>query len=1331
MTLSELITIEGLQDSFELSDAALLRRQLLGEPGVRTLERLDGLLSAYTREDPEVDEALAAVLNSFTRGDGKGDGFLLSGPAGAGKSHLLGTLLLLAGSDHARKRLARRKTEFADTLKVLHESPPLLVVPLPLEEHSGRDELLEDIIFERTEWELRRQPYEVVVPLSQHSYALELIERHVVPRFEQELDAYTAERSSRDGSWQALCERDEETAVRIGHQFAQSINYPLDFRQSRVERMARLLEIVDGERISGVLYLIDDLGDFLASVDAKAMQGDLVFLEFLAHRAKIAPLWTVANLEVPLREIPGIEAPLARRISDLYRGRLALSSAHMRWVVADSVRPASDAACGEALDEMVRAHERAFGDRAAEAEQLVASFPLHPLAARCAEEISSRALGRADGLLSVLRGAADVGMLEERTHLQPLSVIDVFDLLRPQLRSNPDAAPYLGQALEYYEEHASEVYPANPDLLRLVVRALIALRLANIWPEETELRQAVGLDTEGNPMAEAAELHDVLEAARLHGRFLEVRRGREEAEDVYYVEVHTPLGDTLRERLSLAREGIGRDDPRLMQAAIAWSRGALPLPELSEEALLEVHWRNTARAVTGSLGSVQALDQLEIDRRVQELSDPANIASVHLHVATLLSADQQRARWREITDGTLAGRWSASILCWLPRPLHERELDVLRDCAACRLLLSQREKFEHERGLAGRLEEEEARLGAQVREVVRGAYYEGAVLAAFGEAISSTELSGMEGDWRSTINAVAGWALDRVFPEFVKIAPRQFLAEREQIDLLIDRFVRPGSAYPEPDSRLATLIQAFMMPLGVARRDDQGFVLDIGRSTAAGEVMQRIRARDQTPETQRGRPLICADLAEHLLKSELGLPPELFELLIASLIRSGHLMALDDAGTPVQLADLPTPIARSLRQVARPALLSYEQWQMLSRLTRIVFDQAIANPDHAAQAIVWEALIEARREWLDRVEKLREGVDQLRNRLDQPKPAWRETFGALQHVERFFQFIDPSRYPAEGLSALLEGAEPYLDSTNGVSKLRDLLRVVELLEHFVEQVGPQIVSLRSYLTDEDLWLPEDSDMVDLRERLMDLIRSGEQAVGEEQTLVRLAQVFFARYKRRYSAWHNAVYRASEFEPYNTLRASPEMRVLSALDRLDLEVEHDLGAVNEQIERELARRCREMSLSQELERAPVCPSCGLRLGEEINLRPAEEIGELARRGVEEHIRALGTSANQQALAEYIRGLPHRGETVRKLAQLVRLPESEDVGARSLMPLLGDDVLTHLQRALSGQNVRSRSLSELRRQLSGHTLTRDEAMETVRRWIEANGDIEDDDLIHIEP
>ena len=287
MTLAEIVTIEATTASFELTDMAALRRRALGEVDEQTANELQRVLAAYSPEDEEAATALHTVLESLTADDGKGDGFLVTGPAGSGKTHLLGTLLLLAGADPARRDLARRHNEFTPPLRVLHDSPPLLVVPVPLNEHRGRDELLEDIVFERTETELRRAPHAASagqVPLSQHAYALELIERHVAPRYEEELDQYVREHQDGIGSWAELREVDEEAAVRVGYQFAQTIDYPLDFRQSRVERMARLLEVVDGERISGVLYLIDDLGHFLASVDEKAMQGDCVFLEFVAHR---------------------------------------------------------------------------------------------------------------------------------------------------------------------------------------------------------------------------------------------------------------------------------------------------------------------------------------------------------------------------------------------------------------------------------------------------------------------------------------------------------------------------------------------------------------------------------------------------------------------------------------------------------------------------------------------------------------------------------------------------------------------------------------------------------------------------------------------------------------------------------------------------------------------------------------------------------------------------------------------------------------------------------------------------------------------------------------
>ncbi len=1079
MTLAEVVTIELAAGSFELTDAAALRRRALGEMDEESAGELRRVLAAYSSEDQEAATSLLTVLESVTGDDGKGDAFLVTGPAGSGKTHLLGTLLLLAGADAARRDLARRDDEFTAPLRALHDAAPLLLVPVPLNEHRGRDELLEDIVFERTEIELRRPPCNLQVPLSQHAYALELIERYVAPRYEEELDQYVAEHQDGIGSWAELREVDEEAAVRVGYQFAQTMDYPLDFRQSRVERMARLLEVVDGERISGVLYLIDDLGHFLASADEKAMQGDCVFLEFLAHRGKIAPIWTVGALEVPLREIPGIDPQVARRISDMFSPGLALSTAHMRHVTRTMVRPASEEQnLSEAIAATYQAYQDALGTPSFSLEELTDSYPLDPLAAHCAEAMSSRLLGRADGLLTVMQKLTESGELEQRAQVQPVTLDRVLDLLLPQLRSYAEAASYVGEALEYYERNAAQVAPANPELLRRVARILVGLRLANLWLGPTAIREALGLTAAGEAAAEGQVVSDVLEAARLRGSFVEVRRGRQESEDVYYVEMRTAVTQALRERLAAARERLREDDPALMQCAAAHAGAALPLAELSETQTLEVRWRNTSRCLGVSCENLLALTALELDQQVQEISDTATVHDAHLYVAHLVQSRAQRSRWQELASGLMGGRWSAGVLAWVPRPLAQRELDVLLDCTACRALLQQERQAaaEQEAGLIQGLEEEESRLGAQVRDLVRAAYYEGTILSAFGEALHSEDLVPLDGDWAGTLNAAASWSLERIFPQFRGIAPRHFLSSREPIDALVDNFIRRGFVAADADAHLSDLIVAFLVPLGLVRQSEEGWVLDVAQSQPADEVMRCIRARDQTPETQRGRPLACADLAQHLLKSEHGLPPELFELLITALIRTGHLVGLDRNHNPVKLEQIPSPVSRHLQFVARPALLSYEQWGVLSRICRIVLDRVIASPGHVAQASIWETFVEERERWLTRIQSVRERTDQLRQRLGQPVRAWRQTTAALQHTERFFDLIDPNSYASEGLNRLLAGAGPFLETSNGISKLRDLLRLVALLEHFVDEVGPQLVQMQKYLTSEDLWLPDDSDL---------------------------------------------------------------------------------------------------------------------------------------------------------------------------------------------------------------------------------------------------------------
>lgn len=225
------------------------------------------------------------------------------------------------------------------------------------------------------------------------------------------------------------------------------------------------------------------------------------------------------------------------------------------------------------------------------------------------------------------------------------------------------------------------------------------------------------------------------------------------------------------------------------------------------------------------------------------------------------------------------------------------------------------------------------------------------------------------------------------------------------------------------------------------------------------------------------------------------------------------------------------------------------------------------------------------------------------------------------------------------------------------------------------------------------------------------------------------QILLSVYKRRYIAWHTRCYRMSLFDKYRSLRTSPELRVLAHLQRLELKAKREGPEAIELVEAQETRRCACANLNEVLDSSPVCPECGLKLDEELDLVPIEEIKQAAEDDVRAYAAELRRPSFQQALREYALALPNRGELVTKLEQLLNL--SDDPPARLLLSLLSDDVIVHLNRVLSGKTIRARDFSQLRTVLAGRTLSREEAQTLFQRWLSGDEGDEGDEVIHVEP
>jgi len=1336
MKICDLISVHDAARAIDLASVEQLAADLAREGADLTLgsaTQLAELLGEYVTAEEEPVDVLRVILGSIARNGERGGAFLVRGSGGSGKSHVLAAIALLLRHAAATSAFVDTHPSYAD-LRDRLRGRRYLVVPIPLAEHRGHDEHLEDIVFDRTERALRSAAYDIAVPLSEQSYALDLIDRHIVPRYSQELDAYTKQHATGARDWGALREKAPAQAVQIARRYAQDIQYPLDFRQSRVERLSTLLDIIREERLAGIVWLLDDLNEFLSGVGPKAVHGDCAFLDFIGQRCKISPLFMVATIDEGLEQLTSVEPYLLNAIRSSYRTDLSLSPDHMRAVARRRVIGRVDPdQYATAIRNVRAAYQAALGTVSFSEDELAASYPLHPTALECLESIAERFFGAADTLVTFMQDLLDqtnlAGVLQ-RDARRVITVDDVFDYLRQRIASHPEVSAYVYDVLDYYQKNASEVCPDSPQLCIQLTRVLIILRLSNVAASVPLIVEALGIDEAGNSLITVDQATGALEAMRLAGSFVDIRRTVADGPAIYYVDVQTSVSETVRRRIAAAKSSLAADDPRIWRHLLnGCDEAAFPLSQLRESRTLEIQWQNTFRCISAELADLTTFSPATIAEYVADLADPSTVEDACLFIAALSTPQAQSAAWRVACDAPPASRWSAALLAWLPRELTPQELDKAKEFAAIADMLEDERALGADSSLRDQLTEIQGPALAQARRIVRRAYYEGSVQSPFGHAVAPGELPELDGGWSGTLQTMTQRAFERVFPEFANAAPRRPLVAREQMDALVDNVIRPGAIALTDDDPLAELVHSFLVPLGVAVIREDECVIDVGRSKVAADVVARVRQRDQTPSHELGRPISCSDLAQHLVKSPLGLTPELFELTVAALIRTGHLAALRDCKHLVPFEDVATPLSGSVQYVARPPMLTTSQWQVLARVCRIALDFALPGPDLGVQQLVWERLLQARADYLDRAATIRRRLETHIADIDQRPAHWAEAFADLDAIANTFNCVRPELHPAIGLREFIGDVEDFIGDSHGSSRLGGLFRRIDALAGHLEKIAPEIVQVRAYLLSPDLNIPRGSELEGRRQSIEALIATGENVVSEEGNLRRLVQVFLASYKRAYLSWHGRVYRSPVFDQYRTVHQSPEMRALHQLSKLHIDVKVTAQDMAHRIDEQVRRRCARPDLSELLDHGPVCPDCRLRLNEQPELLDVAVLVREARQALQAYVTALTATKSRQAVEEYAAAMPRHGDIALRLGQVLDL--DDQATTREIISLFTDEAILHLNRALAGKVLAPRNFAELRKALEGRTVTKEEAQELFKKWIEGEGeDIEDEGLLQID-
>jgi len=146
----------------------------------------------------------------------------------------------------------------------------------------------------------------------------------------------------------------------------------------RLEAFTGLLAAVRQAGYDGLFLLIDELSEFFRSKPTpQALNEDARTLQLMGELAGREPLWIVAAVQESIEATGDVSQAILRKIKDRYPVRLALSTLHVRALIAGRLvrrKPGAEA-------EIARIHERLrreFPTFTASLDELCATYPLHP-----------------------------------------------------------------------------------------------------------------------------------------------------------------------------------------------------------------------------------------------------------------------------------------------------------------------------------------------------------------------------------------------------------------------------------------------------------------------------------------------------------------------------------------------------------------------------------------------------------------------------------------------------------------------------------------------------------------------------------------------------------------------------------------------------------------------------------------------------------------------------------------------------------------------------------------------------------------------------------------
>jgi len=843
--------------------------------------------------------------------------------------------------------------------------------------------------------------------------------------------------------------------------------------------------------------------------------------------------------------------------------------------------------------------------------------------------------------------------------------------------------------------------------LATVMKALCVLGIGELRWSARQLRASLVGCEDAALWRDASTLDEALGALYRHGVYVERNRREGEGADEYYIDVSSDASERIRQRLNeLVREMLP-EDSRVMRAALdACREDDFPLAGLAETRSISVEWWHARRAVNTVCRDLADLSAAELQNLAGTLESSATREDGWLFLASpLASPRQQREAWREAGRGA-SGRFAAGLVAWLPRELSVAEREHLVEHAALsRMANDPTMARPRDRELRAKLRERWEDSEAQIRRMLQSVFYDGSILAANGEsAIEKERLASLKGQWEESLAAIFASAFRTLFPRFASIAPERRLSSRAQTNQIIDQFVRPGEVTLPPASALEANLAAYAAPLGLVEGGEQRYRLSLRHRELVQAAVAAAPKRQQGGEIDPGEVIAFSELAGRLAKSEWGVTREQCELLVAALIRHGYLVALDAFLQPVRLDVIAAPLAENLPYIMRGSGLGGKVGEAARGLWAAVIGREAgscsADWDLPAQESAWAELVA----WSEalRPDEAGAGIASAAAAFGHSPDQWAWAEEALACVHTVARCVDRTATSQAGMAKLAEGSERLPGGTAAVVQALGSWRACA---GFLRDACSALAQLSLLVRDERAVCASGSLLARERELVLRALASPERLVAHSDAVRAAAHRWLDSYRKHYLAWHSAAYAPARYEGLARLRQSATLDAAQRLTRAGIP-DDQADRIASAVAAALGQRC--------LAGDPlptgwmVCPSCGLRLGQEVTVSAASEM----------------TAQAEAALARQVERLRDHGELFRRrlggcrdervVAAVEILCTSVDA-AEELRALLSDDVIAWIRAQLGQPRAQKRELAELEGALRGKEMTKREVVQRVDEWL----------------